>query len=432
MSSGLTVPPPLTLTAPLGVATLPLVELDRVAVVSANKPIRLRKGSKKRAAANCSFGDFDSEHLKVDAWPLFHAAKKTELATSFTQSQVDRRALCFAAEFAELFIWNGGNLRRIDRSVFALEDFSEAGLAGRFGEAIAYLTMQKWGYVYFDRIATLWERAVAGSGVAHAERVKQAQIVSSKLGLPRPDLEPDFAFEKATGDVAMMESKGSFVHPVNDNPTTKNDLRHALEQISAWTGMITPTPAKSYAIGTYFRDISDVTGDPSLVTYVDPPGRRDDDIRPIEFRPDWIRRGNYGAWLVGMGFQKSGNTLRAGIELVQPEREIPIVRIGGNDIAIVIENVIFDQSMRQRGRFLNFWPLAWNSLYELTQLPGDFLRELGITGFQVMGIDKNILRRIEQSVLNSASMSLFEDQVNVSEGAQSLDDKVANHSRADL
>ena len=39
-------------------------------------------------------------------------------------------------------------------------------------------------------------------------------------------------------------------------------------ELGAWSGMISPTPGKSFAIGTYFRDASDSTGDPSLIAFV--------------------------------------------------------------------------------------------------------------------------------------------------------------------
>ena len=201
--------------------------------------IRFRKGSKKRAAADCSFGDFVGS-LEFIAWEFFHAAKKTELTSSFTTQLIDRRALGFAEECDGLFVWNTANFRREDRTVFGLEDFADSGLAGRCGEAVAYLTMvKKWGYLFWDRIATLWECAAAHSGMTHPEMVKWARVISSKLS-SRPDLEPDFAFENDTPEVALMEAKGSFVHPVHDNPTTKDDLRHGLKQLGAWSGMVAP------------------------------------------------------------------------------------------------------------------------------------------------------------------------------------------------
>ena len=169
----LVLPKPITVSVPTGRSQLPIVELDRSTVLADRKRIRMRKGSKKRAAANCSFGEFQ-EHLEVDAWPLFHAAKKTELATTFTTDDVDRRALCFAQEHAGLFHWNTGNLRRVDRNLFALEDHAESGLAGRFGAAVAYLTMIRKHYVFWDRISVLWDRAAKKSRITHPERVKLA------------------------------------------------------------------------------------------------------------------------------------------------------------------------------------------------------------------------------------------------------------------
>jgi len=39
---------------------------------------------------------------------------------------------------------------------------------------------------------------------------------------------------------------------------------------------------KSFAIGTYFRDSSDATGDPSLIVYVDPPASANGEQTPVE------------------------------------------------------------------------------------------------------------------------------------------------------
>src|SRR5262245_36834632 len=101
----LQLPSPLLIRPPTGRSILPIIELDRA------KMTRLRKGSKKRKQAHCSFGNY-TDRLPIDAWPFFHAAKKTELTTSFTTASIDRRALCFAAEYEDLFVWNTANLRK--------------------------------------------------------------------------------------------------------------------------------------------------------------------------------------------------------------------------------------------------------------------------------------------------------------------------------
>jgi len=388
---------------------LPIIELDKTDVQTDYKRIRMRSGSLKRARAQCSFGDFTGS-LNFNAWSFFHAAKKTELTSSFTTELIDRRAIGFSEDYNQLFVWNTPNLRRVDRSVFALEDFAGSGLAGRCGEAIACLTMAQWGYAFWDRIAVLWERAAANSGMTHPEMVKLAKVISSKTS-SRPDLEPDFAFEKATSEVAMMEAKGSFVHPIDDSPSTKDDLRHGLDQLNAWSEMIVPAPQKSFVIGTYFRDASDTTGDPSLIAFVDPVGANDASGLQIELPSDWIRRGNYGAWLNGMGFSATGNALRNGRQISPPEQELPILRFGERDYAVTFQRVVIKQS---RARRLPRFAIPW---WEPGLVPDELwhhpriIRELGIVGIQVMSIDIGVLELIERAVTDSASSSLMDIDV---------------------
>lgn len=395
MSLVLPRPAPILISAPDGRSTLPIVELPRSAVQSRQRQIRFRRGSRQRESADCSFGKF-SDHLDFDAWSLFHAAKKTELTTTFTTSMADYRALTFAGEYDGLFVWNTDNFRRVERSVFALEDFSETGLAGRFGEAIAYLAMVKWDYVYWDRIAVLWERAAAVSGMTHPERVRWAHVISERLDARRPHLEPDFAFEKANGEVALMEAKGSFVHPINDNPSTKADLRHGLKQLAAWTGMVAPAPSKSFAVGTYFRDVSDNAGDPSLIAFVDPPGSKTRSGPRVAFSPDWIRRGNYGAWLIGMGFANGGNALRSGRAVSLSDRLLRVVKIAGRDFALVAQGV----RMKEIGKSLV--PMPWFDPWSFD----------GIAAIQVLGIESDTLDLIEEAARNPTSHALLRRNAN--------------------
>lgn len=404
-------PQPMTIRPPRNLRSeLPLVELERAKVTSPRRRVRIRRGSKARAAADCSFGAF-TDDLRFDAWSLFHAAKKTELTTTFTQADVNRRALPFSAEYRDFFIWNTNNLRRVDRSVFDLEEFSSSSLAGRFGEAVAYLVMVKRGYAYWDRIATLWERAVSKANISHPEMTRAARVISKATKSARPDKEPDFAFETASKDVALMESKGSFVHPARDAPTVKSDLSKALKQLAAWSRFVTPTPSKSFAIGTYFRDASDSNGDPSLVAIVDPPNVPESGAATVEFQRDWIRRGNYGAWLIGMGLVESGRALREGRAVETGERMLPVVSVAGREFAIVFERVILKENGRgRRGHSVPPWwwlPIEWS-------LPGPWwqamLADMGAHGVEVVGLDSRILRRVGEALGDAASPALLHIQ----------------------
>jgi hypothetical protein len=309
-----------------------MVEIDKAKVRPKNKHIRLRKDSMKRQMADCSFGDF-IDQLDFTAWQFFHAAKKTELASSFTNTDADRRAFAFALEHENTFIWNTGNFRKQDSSVFALEDFASEGFAGRIGEAVAYLTMIKWGYVFWDRCATVWERAARSANITHPEQLRVAQYLSSRVASGRPKNEPDFIFEKLNGDVALMEGKGSFVNPTKDNPSTKTDLQQALRQLAAWSAVIAPAPQKNFGIGTYLREEHDGNGDPSLIAYVDPPGQLERDVPPVELHNDLVRRCNYGAWLVGMGLVSAGHALRDIREKNVEAIDLPIIEVDGRNFA---------------------------------------------------------------------------------------------------
>src|SRR6202035_4403219 len=90
---------------------------------------------------------------------------------------------------------------------------------------------------------------------------------------------------------------------------------------------------------------------------------------PVEFPRDWIRRGNYGNWLIGMGFAESGNALRRGVEVGLPERPIPIVDIGRRRFAVTIEGLVLKKDYRGRGPLPMFWPDPWYFVDELRFYP---------------------------------------------------------------
>ncbi|TET34880.1 MAG: hypothetical protein E3J72_12150 [Planctomycetota bacterium] len=380
---------PIVISPPTGTSQLPLVEIDKAKVTTKYRPVRIRTGSKKRAEADCSYGPFDTAQLPFSAWEFFHAAKKTELACTFTANMANRRAFAFTLEHEDTFLWNSTNFRKRDSAVFALEDFAETGLAGRVGEAIAYLAMVEWGYVYWDRCATVWARAARNANITHTDQLKVAQYISSLVSSGKPQNEPDFIFEKMNGDVALMEAKGGFVEPGNDYPYTKDVLNQALTQLGAWSSTITPTPAKSYGIATLLREENDAHDDPSLIAYVDPPGRKDSNLPQAELSSDLVRRCNYGAWLIGMGFVSSGLALRELREKHMEKVELPILNIGSRQFAVVtagwkvpdLQILPFFEPW-----LLDFPPFRWSG------------RRGG--GVLVMGIDKEILKQIGRAIHN--------------------------------
>jgi hypothetical protein len=187
--------------------------------------------------------------------------------------------------------------------------------------------------------------------MTHPGQLQRASIVKRAVRSRRPTSEPDFVFERTSRDVALMEAKGSVVNPAKDRPNVKADLSQALKQLDAWTGVITPKPKKSFAIGTYLRGEDDKSEDPSLIAFVDPPGSSpgtsggvgpegpaSDAPMPAEggTPSDVVRRCNYGAWLSGMGLVQSGSALRALRERATERLSLPVVRVGQRDVAITV------------------------------------------------------------------------------------------------
>jgi hypothetical protein len=390
-SVSLIIPQTILFSAPVGKSALPLVELDKTKVIGQGKTLRLRKGSKKRLSADCSFGDFVG-HLEFSAWRFFHAAEKTELARSFSVAEADRRAFAFALEHEGTFIWDTDNFRKTDAAVFALEDFASSGLAGRVGEAIAYLTMVEWGYVFWDRCSTVWERAARHANISHAYQLRVAKYLSRALASGKPANEPDFLFEKFNGEVALMEAKGSFVDPGTDKPSTKDDLRQALKQLTAWSKVIDPAPKKLLGIGTYLREENDSGDDPSLVGFVDPAGQQRSKLRRVTVPTDLIRRCNYGAWLVGMGLVGSGKALRDMSEKRSEEISLPVVRVANRSFAVA--PIGWESLQYEQGGW--FWELALPHLW------------LSRASWLVIGIETNTLDRVGEAIRKSGESLLLQ------------------------
>ncbi|MBK8482298.1 MAG: hypothetical protein IPL40_14220 [Proteobacteria bacterium] len=391
----------LIISPPTGTTRLPLVEIDKTKLQTKYKSILLPKA--QRIAANCSYGAFGVDPLAFTAWELCHAAKKTELTRTFTSQRADELALVFSHEHYDRFVWDTDNLRCADGSGLWLEDFSGKSLAGRISEALAYLTMTKmWGYAYWDRITSVWLRAARNANITHADMVRVARFTGSLTGQSF-DPQPDFVFEKPDKTVALMEAKGSFVAPRNDRPNAKGPLKHGLDQLAKWAPLITPSPAKCIAIGSLLREASDPCRDPSLILHVDPPAEGTPKIEPVEFRPDEIRRGNFAAWLIGMGFRNSGLALADRREIDTAEVELPVATLNGVDFALSIQGWRVD---RHRFEQFSWWP------FDLWHVPllhrFEFLRDVGVTGVYALGLEVRTLRTICAALRNPSSEAMMD------------------------
>jgi hypothetical protein len=119
--------------------------------------------------------------LRFTAWQLFHAAKKSELAGSFTADVAERKAWGMALDQFDLFEWRATSLRLRSGGVLAVKDASRTYFAGRFGEAVLHLVMMDKGYVYWDHIPSLCDRALRKMPVDHEERLRRARVIKTRL-----------------------------------------------------------------------------------------------------------------------------------------------------------------------------------------------------------------------------------------------------------
>jgi hypothetical protein len=396
---------PIAVAPPQGAGTLPIVEIEKKKVKTDGAHIQLKAGSKKRAAADCSYGNF-SGSLTFTAWELFHAAKKTELTRTFSPQRAERLGLLFADEHSDHFAWNLPNFRCTDGSGLWLEDFSTTNLAGRIGEAVAYLTMVQpaWGYVYWDRIASVWMRAARNANIQHQEMLQVAKY-TGQISQKGPTLQPDFVFERTNDDVALMEAKGSFVTPGNSRPDVKSPLKHGLEQLGKWGHLIVPTPSRSFAICSALREESDSCSDPSLILYVDPPPVRAPDIVPVEFPKDLIRRGNFGSWLAEMGFRSSGRALAERRAAETDAVELPVVSLAGQDYAFNVQGWRINQ---RRPSLIPWYPFGL--MFEPWPHLAHILKHVGINGVYAVGLEVTALRAVSACLKNLNSNALLELQ----------------------
>ena len=379
---------------PTGRATLPIMQLAPSNILNGNNQVLPHQSS--------------TRNLSISAWNLYQAAKKAELASSFNAAQIGHLAYCFAAEHHQMFRWNVGNLRLVDGVTDWYEMAARSRRSGPIGEGMLLLAMHTHGYVFWDRFDVLVKRAIRKQIIKHPNNVKCVSAVRRLLAKQKCRKRSDFAVETRNGSVALAEAKGSFVTPGN-NPQIARDMRYALQQLTATAKLVLPQPKKLYAVGTYLREASDPHPDQSLVAMVDPEPEEDGQST-VELPQDWIRRGNYGAWLVGMGFPESGNALRHGIGVELPGRQMLVVEVGRRSFAITIEGVVRKRNRKIDDVHPRFWldPFFFLEGPHFSDFTVQFLRDMGVAAIRVIGTELGTLRLIESSVQNSDSTSLLE------------------------
>ncbi|MBW7904853.1 MAG: hypothetical protein LC135_09605 [Phycisphaerae bacterium] len=365
-------------------ATLPIVELDRDIVRRPYRRVRPLPQPQKQ--------------LSISAWRLYQAAKKAELTRSFDAPEIDHRAACFAAEHHTMFRWNGGELRLAPGATDEYESAAHGSRSRLIGEGMLLLTMQEYGYAFWDRFDVLVKRALRNQIVQHPDSVRRAQAIRNKLQKRKLDKRSDFVIENGKAETAIAEAKGSLVSPGTDS-RIKPDLRDALKQLAATKPLISPQPTKTYAVGTYLREVDDPHDDTSLIAFVDPDDREDADLA-VALPPDWVRRGNYAAWLLGMGFAEAANALRNGIAREGVGVSLPVKRVGGRDFVYVVTGAQLrpDRAHRFTRDMLHewwhwpeFWFGPWRDFVQLTVL--------GLRVDALAAISRAIVVPQEQSLL---------------------------------
>ncbi len=304
-----------------GAASLPTYEIDRTILAAKGKHVRPfdpKTGFKGRPTGSAP------ATLSIDAKLLMLASAKTELARTFDFAVSAEQAVGMWIRLKPLLIVDGGPLRLTPTPLFARKDASAAFDSSRVGEGIGHLFMAGRGYVYWDHLPTLLNAVTHGQVVTHAERTRVAKVLKPVAGA-YPGEQPDFVCEKQTGDVALLECKGSFVKTGDRYSADTSVLRAALDQLKAWATLLTPAPTKQFAVGAFVRHDGDTGHEPSMVAWVDPPGEPSaSDFLP-RLPPDAIRRGHYGAALALMGFIGEGRDLR--LRARRSPRQQPVLTV---------------------------------------------------------------------------------------------------------
>lgn len=373
--------------SPEGSATLPIFEFDPNPILA--RPGRIRPFPEHAGP------------LKVTAWSFYHAVKKAELTCSFSSQDVDTLANCYAVEHHAMFQWNNNNLRLTAGTIDHYEIAARSSRSRLIGEGMLLLTMQWRRYAFWDRFDVLVKRALRKQLIQHPESVRRARAIKARLLNRKNDQRSDFVLENRAKETAIAEAKGSLVSP-GESSRIKSDLKYALLQLAATKPLILPQPLKTYAVGTYLREADDPHSDGSLIALVDPEDREDAGFT-VKFPPDWIRRGNYAAWLVGMGFSEAAAALRTGTARERLELLLPIKRVGNQDYAYVITHMglrpkyvkQFIHDFSGPGRH---WPECWYLLGHAKDAI-----ELSIIGLRV-----DVMNAISEALTNREEKALLD------------------------
>lgn len=309
--------------------------------------------------------------LHFSAWSLAHAVKKADCARWPPSKSLSMGAAGFLLEHVQLFDWASEELRLNAGMSDHYADVARTSIAGRIAQGVALLFLEKRGYSYVGHLA--------------AELRRHAHKKSPRPTRQKPRRLPDFVLENGSRERALAESKGKFV-PLDGNPNIKGTLRDALDQLTSGARLLRPKPQKSYAVGTFLREIEDWSEEPSLIAFVDP--EPDEAGDPVELPLDAVRRTNYASWLSLMGFDDAARRLRAKEGRVE-RHNVPTVSLGQRQYVVSVASI-----RPQYGQqILN--PDHWQWIFEVPAwCLGPFLDGICI---EIIGLDLEIVRTLGET-----------------------------------
>jgi len=382
----------------LGHYHLPVFEIDRARFQL--NPTRVRPFQNNRFAHAGNVANQDP--LRFSMWKLMHACYRATLLRANSMMEVNLRAGAYFLGKQHAFA-RTPELRLVDGQILMYESGAGGDLAKEIGEGVNILFMESRGYFRGERLDALLARYRGDVRAATPWRTRRANLLRHKNGE-----RPDFIFENRRGDAtALAEAKGGFVA---DNETARitGELRDGLQQLEGWSDVIAPRPHKEFTVATFLREETDPHNEPSMIVFVDPENEPTDSASR-SFPSDAIRRGNYAAWLRGMGFYRTASDLlsRRMNRDVQPT-QLMVIDVGDKRL-VLLPFLIGEFGLRA--------PLYW-VLDEIRHGGRDamrwFLRDFGGI-LPVLGIEERVLRGIERTLQTTPENQYLEPVIFESE-----------------
>ncbi|MEI8196478.1 MAG: hypothetical protein WCI73_11265, partial [Phycisphaerae bacterium] len=390
---------------PDGNSSLSVVELDV-------EKVKTKGWSGRRAEVGApgplySLDGTLGEPMEFTAHDFFLAIAKADLYQTFTPEDAAAHCEEFWFHCRSLLDWQKTPLHLAKGKARFYK--SHGTMAGQIGEGVTLLFMRDREYPYWDHLQSLLKRAFGEAEAGkHAENNLALPSIVKPVKVARKERNkgdnshPDFACQNEAGQWALAEAKGSFVTG-KKLPNAKGDLSRAIKQLDALMKRYKFQADKTYAVGAYLREREDCCHEPSLVAFTDP-ANTNTQLAEAAFPSDWIRRGNYGAWLLGMGFFDSGIALRE-----RRSREVqfvclPVIRFADHFFAFTIQSV--------HGRVDAHVPPHFGS-HDCSDAPALAMRHVSHhfksePEWVIRGIEISILRMLGSAIADGLNRSLLQ------------------------